>query len=211
MVPGDEAVAGRPGDDAARASIATALDACDEEAFAALVERYHGRLLRLARAVQADDAAARGAVRAAWLEALRERVPPDPFPSLTAWLFYLTFRELRLVAAAPTPDGGPGVDRAAFEPEDDRWEGWWLDDAMPEPWSEERDAASLRRAALKESLRGLHPHAAALLVLNDAEGLDARELTAALGLPRETQIALLHDARTKLREALDERAGAPAS
>jgi DNA-directed RNA polymerase specialized sigma24 family protein len=205
MVIGDDAVSGK-GESSAHRAIAAALEARDERAFAVALDGHYGRMLRLAHTLAADRDAARSAVRRAWLRVLRDRAAPDQMPSLAAWLFWLTISEL---SAEPATDSVPAStapdESAAFEPEGSRWEGWWLDDAAPAPWPDGADQATERRAAIEEELRSLSPLSAALLVLHDAEALSGVEIAAVLGMPRETQIALLHDARTTLRRAVDSR------
>ncbi len=184
-----------------RHQIDAALAAQDEQAFSSLLDRYYGPMLRLAKAIVSDDASATAGVRRAWQVALRSDAPADQFSSLAAWLFSLVKMELEGDATARDWEPGGDTDPGLFEPEDDRWAGHWRDE--PVPWPESAPAA--RAAAMQEHLRELPSLHAALLVLHDAEGMDGLAITAVLDLPHETQLAVLHSARTMLRRAIDRR------
>src|SRR5579871_1281255 len=104
-----------------------ALRAGDERAFEALVSRYHGPLLQLARSYVRDREVAEDVVQETWLQALRSASRFEGRSSFKTWLFGILInvararrrRESRLLpfAAFFRRDGGaagPTVDPDRF-------------------------------------------------------------------------------------------------
>src|SRR5438094_10130581 len=81
----DEVYGGPRGAD--EAGLLAALRAGDERAFEALVARYQGSMLRLARVYVANAAVAEEVVQEAWLGALRGLARFEARSSLKTWLF----------------------------------------------------------------------------------------------------------------------------
>lgn len=182
--------------------LTAALAAADEQAFASLLDRHYGPMLRFARAGAPDEASAISGVHRAWETALDEDESPDAFPSLAAWLFSLVQFELEADPVAADWDAATDIDPGVLEQEGHPWAGHWRDEAMPAPWSQN---GTTRSEAIEQGLRELPSALAQLLVLHDVERLTSLEIAAALGLERESQLALLHAARTMLRRAVDKR------
>ena len=187
----------------ARQPLDAAIAAGDDQEFASLLERHYGPMLRLAKAIVADERAAVAGVRRAWEVALRDQEPADGFPSLKAWLFSLVQAELEDDPLTRDWDDVEDIDPSPFEREDDRWAGHWRDQSIPLPWTRESIAADGNGLAqLLCELPSMH---AVMLVLHDVEQLSDLEITALLGLMPDSQLALLHSARTMLRSAIDRR------
>jgi DNA-directed RNA polymerase specialized sigma24 family protein len=182
----------------ARHPIAAALAARDEVAFVSLLAEHYGPMLRLAKAISSDDQAAVAGVRRAWESALRTDDPANGFPSLASWLFALVQLEVERDRSADDGDPAPDLDADSFKPEEDRWAGHWSSD--PVAWGEHAPALA---GVIQEHLRELPSLHAAMVVLHDAERLSSLEITAALGLTSDSQLAVLHSARMMLRNALD--------
>ncbi len=200
--------------DAARASaedraLVTQLLAGDEAAFAGLVTAYHGRLLRLARGFVASQASAEEVVQDTWLALMNGLDKFEGRSSLKSWIFRILVnraktrgvREARSTPMSTDADGGPAVDPARFEPG-----GGWA--RPPRSWdthTPERLASDAEAMArLETSLAALPPQQRAVVTLRDVEGLDALEVCNALDITETNQRVLLHRARAKLREALEE-------
>jgi RNA polymerase sigma-70 factor (ECF subfamily) len=76
----------------------------------------------------------------------------------------------------------------------------------PRPWEDpERRLQSLEaRERLREAIAALPAPQQAVLTLRDVEGLEAEEVCALLDLSPGNQRVILHRARAKLRDALEQ-------
>src|SRR3954447_8231968 len=124
------------------APLLPALRAGDEEAFVALVTRYHASLRRVARAYVSTDSVAEEVVQETWLAAINGLQRFEQRASLQTWLFHILAnkaktrgaRERRSVPCASLgpADRGPAVAPERFQGENDAWPGHWA--APPRPW-----------------------------------------------------------------------------
>ncbi len=180
----------------------------DRSAFAELVDRYHGRLLRLARAFLRDEAVAEEVVQDTWVGILDGLARFEQRSSLETWMFRILSnrsktrmaREWRSVPfTALEPAGGP--DEPAVEPGRFDACGRWTD--PPGRWDEDSLLRAETRAALEAAISDLKPSQRAVLTLRDVEGLEAEEVCEALGITSSNQRVLLHRARAKVRRALE--------
>lgn len=210
-------LSGDPGGDGERTLVA-ALRAGDERAFAALVERHHPAMVRVARAFVGSAAVAEEAAQEAWLGVVRGIAGFEGRSSLRAWIFQILVncarsrgalerRSLPLSALDdPGAPGEPAVDPDRFlDASHPQWPGHWA--APPEPWADERlaarETAELARAAIEE----LPPAQRRVILMRDAEGFSSEETCAMLGLSEGNQRVLLHRARSKVRAALEGHLG----
>jgi RNA polymerase sigma-70 factor (ECF subfamily) len=188
----------------------------DEEAFATLVRRYSPSLLRLARTYVATQAQAEDVVQETWLGVLRGLERFEGRAAFRTWLFRILVnraktrgvKEHRTVPFAEigTDGGGDeegvpgGVDPLRFLPE-----GSWA--SPPHRWEDDPDTAlrgrELRRIA-EEAISTLPPRQRAVITLRDLEGLDSDVVRNVLDLTETNQRVLLHRARTKVRQALED-------
>jgi RNA polymerase sigma-70 factor (ECF subfamily) len=170
------------------------LRAGDRGAFAALVRRHGGALLRFARVFVKSPALAEDLVQETWLAALEGLEGFQGKSSLRTWLF-------RILAP---PDEGE-------EPNADRFDqdGTW--NASPETWSEEnpeRMALGVEtRAAIEAAIAELPEAQRAVITLRDIEGLDTDEICNLLAITVTNQRVLLHRARARVRQALERHLG----
>ena len=195
------------------ASLLPALRAGDEEAFVALVTRYHASLKRVARAYVSTDAVAEDVVQETWLAAIEGLDRFEQRASLKTWLFHILankaktrgVRERRIVpfASLAGADDEPAVPPDRFQRDGDAWPGHWA--APPRPWEDpERRLASLEaRAYLRAAIAALPATQQAVLTLRDVEGLDAEEVCGLLDVSAGNQRVLLHRARAKVRTELE--------
>src|SRR3954453_18923472 len=190
-----------------------ALRAGDEDAFVALVNRYHESLRRVARAYVSTDAVAEEVVQETWLAAIDGLDRFEQRAGLKTWLFHILankaktrgVRERRSVpfASLGPADAGPSVAPERFQAEGDAWPGHWA--VPPRPWEDpERRLQSLEaRERLRAAIAGLPDNQQAVLTLRDVEGLDAEEVCELLDLSGANQRVLLHRARARVRAELE--------
>jgi RNA polymerase sigma-70 factor (ECF subfamily) len=194
--------------------LVAALRAGDERAFAMLVRRHHASLKRVARAYVSTDAVAEEVVQETWLAAIGAIERFEQRATVKTWLFHILTnkaktrgaRERRTVpfASLAGADDGPAVPPERFQHEGDAWPGHWA--TPPRPWEDpERRLESLEaREHLRAAIAALPDTQQAVLTLRDVEGLDAEEVCDLLDLYAGNQRVILHRARAKVRDALEE-------
>jgi RNA polymerase sigma-70 factor (ECF subfamily) len=187
----------------------------DESAFASLVDRYSGMLLRVAMMYVPSRAVAEEVVQETWLGFLESLDRFEGRSSVKTWLFRILLntarkrggRERRSIpfstAWQPKP-GEPAVDPSRFRGDDDRWPHHWLDG--PADW----DTLPEQKLLSEETLRHVHEAIATLppaqrevITLRDVEGWGSQDVCNVLGLSETNQRVLLHRARAKVRRALE--------
>src|SRR6266576_2864481 len=192
------------------AAVIAALRARDERVFEELMRMYNASLLRVAQIYVASRAVAEDVVQETWIGVLNGIDRFEGRSSLKTWIFRILTniaktrgqRERRTVpfSALERPDAVPeaAVDADRFLPPDhERWPGHWA--SRPEPWPEERLLAAEKRA-----IDELPPAQRAVISLRDIEGWSSEEARNALGISETNQRVLLHRARSKVRQALED-------
>lgn len=200
----------RPHDD--DAALLPALRAGDERVFADLVERWSGVMLRLALAHVDGRAVAEEVVQEAWLAVIRSVDRFERRSALRTWVFGIVVNLARSRARAERRAipvalelGEPVVGPSRFRPSGaTRWPDHWA--IGPVPWAvpEEALLAGEARQVVLGAIAGLPPSQREVLVLRDLEGVDAVETCNALGLTDTNQRVLLHRARARVRNALEQ-------
>jgi RNA polymerase sigma-70 factor (ECF subfamily) len=190
-----------------------ALRAGDEDAFVALVTRYHASLKRVARAYVSTDAVAEEVVQETWLAVIDGLDRFEQRSSLKTWLFHILankaktrgVRERRSVpfASLGPVDADPSVAPERFQGDGDAWPGHWA--TPPRAWEDpERRLASLEaRERLRAAIVTLPETQQAVLTLRDVEGLEAEEVCDLLDLSPGNQRVILHRARARVRAELE--------
>ena len=202
------------------AALLGALRAGEEAAFAALVDRYHARLVRVARLYVGEPAVAEEVAQETWLAALNGLGRFEGRSSLKTWLFAIltnraktrALREQRSLpfSALEAGAGELAVDEPTVEPERFRAEGqagaghWSQKPANWESVPEARLLAAETQATLQRAIAALPPVQAAVLRLRDIDHLTTDEICNVLGLSETNQRVLLHRARAKVRRALED-------
>ncbi|HKP89248.1 MAG TPA: sigma-70 family RNA polymerase sigma factor [Thermoleophilaceae bacterium] len=182
----------------------------DEAAFMELVERYHGALVRLAQSFVPSRAVAEEVAQETWLGVLNGIDRFEGRSSLKTWIFRILVnraktrgeRESRSVPFSSLEDaeGEPAVDPDRFASAGNwsspprRWEG--------EPV--ERLLAGEEREVIDATIAELPPAQRSVITLRDIEGLDADETCDLLDLTDGNQRVLLHRARSRVRQALED-------
>lgn len=203
-------------------SLLEALSRGDEDAFAALLERYHTSLLRVARLYVSSQALAEEVVQETWLGLVGSLPRFERRCSLKTWLFTILIRcaartrdhERRSIpfSALWTADAAPGepaVEPDRFFPPNHRWSGIWrLDraEAVPTGWAdvpEDKLLTQELRHLIGGLVAALPPAQREVFTLRDIEGLTAEEATNVLGVTANNQRVLLHRARSRLRWGLE--------
>jgi RNA polymerase sigma-70 factor (ECF subfamily) len=190
----------------------------DEQAFALLLERYHGSMLRLAQLYVPSRAVAEEVVQEAWLGVLQGLARFEGRASLKTWIFRILTNRARTcgqregrsvpfsgLASEAADPGEPTVDPGQFWPADHpQWANIWV--SYPRSWEgrpEDQALARELRAEIQQAIGALPPVQREVITLRDVEGWPAEEICSMLGISEANQRVLLHRARAKVRRELD--------
>jgi RNA polymerase sigma-70 factor, ECF subfamily len=196
------------------AGLLRALRAGDEQAFAALLEKYGPSLLRVAMLYVPTRAVAEEVVQETWLAVLTGIERFEGRSSLKTWLFSILSNKARTRGqregrtlpfsslAADGDEGEAAVDADRFLRRDHRNAGAWA--APPRGIPEERLLAREATMRIEWAIAALPPNQRAVITLRDVEGLSAEEACSVLGLSETNQRVLLHRARSKVRAAFEQ-------
>jgi RNA polymerase sigma-70 factor (ECF subfamily) len=190
----------------------------DEQAYRALIRRFHGSLTGLATSIIGSRAQAEEVVQDAWLAVFSGIGGFEGRSSLVTWVFSIVLnrartratREGRLVGLPAlmegTPSGGRAVDASEFKPD-----GHWIE--APRLWEDITPERIVGGRQLwdhvLEAIDHLPPGQRAVIILRDLEACEAEEACTLLGISAENQRVLLHRARGRVRQAIDAVIGAP--
>jgi RNA polymerase sigma-70 factor (ECF subfamily) len=182
-----------------------ALRAGDEAAFRALVAEHSSALMRLALIYSPSRAVAEEAVQETWISVLRSIDGFEGRSSLRTWICRILVNAARRRAgqeARSLPFSS--VDPSRFH-SDGPFAGHWISFPVdPSVLPEERVLAAEVRAAVAEAIRTLRSPQREVFVLRDVEGWAADEVCSLLELSAGNQRVLLHRARAKVRQALED-------
>ena len=192
----------------ADASLLRRLRDGDEQAFAALIERYQAAMLRLAASFVPSRAVAEEVVQDTWLAMLRGLDRFEERSSLRTWLFAILVNRARSTGAhearsVPVADAGPAVDASRFASS-----GAWA--MPPEHWveaAENRIDAVKLSELLRVGLDSLPARQREVVLLRDVEDLTSAEVCQVLAISEANQRVLLHRGRSKLRQLLESELG----
>jgi RNA polymerase sigma-70 factor (ECF subfamily) len=200
--------------------LVAALRARDEAAFAWLLDRYDRSLHRVAMSFVPSRAVADEVVQETWLGVVRGIAGFEGRSSLKTWIFRILMnvgrtrgeREQRTVPFASALDGG----EPSFAPERFRTTGpyprHWA--TPPEPWDEQpvdRLLASETLAIVRGAIDRLPANQRAVICLRDIDGWTSVEVCALLDVSEVNQRVLLHRARARVRQALEDYLGGAAT
>jgi RNA polymerase sigma-70 factor (ECF subfamily) len=190
----------------------------DESAFVALVERYQARVVRVAGAFVRSPAVAEDVAQDAWMAVLEGLADFEGRGAFRSWLLSITAnlarkrakKEARVMPLSAVNDDGEGlaaVDPSRFLGETERWAGHWS--APPSPWADPDRALSAAevRTFLRGVIDALPEAQREVIVMRDIHQLEAPEVCSALGLSEANQRVLLHRARSRVRQALEDHFG----
>ncbi len=210
-----EASASAPSGEDAR--VIASLRAGDEVAFETLVREYGPAMLRVASLHVRSRAVAEEVVQEAWLGVLRGVGRFEGRSALKTWIFRILTntaktrgeRESRTLPFSALAVDDAGGDEPAVEPErfatEGRWPGHWT--SPPSSWSELPESRLLgaeTRAVIDRAIANLPAAQGTVITMRDIEGFDSDEVCNALEISETNQRVLLHRARSKVRNALEE-------
>jgi RNA polymerase sigma-70 factor (ECF subfamily) len=200
--------------------LVAALRAGDEEAFRTLVRDWHSSLLRVAQIFVPSRAVAEEVVQEAWLRVLGALDKFEGRSSLKTWVFRILVNTAKTRAQregrslpfsalhdpARVPEAAVDPDR--FRPEDDeRFPGHWS--VPPRELPEERLLAAETRERIAAAIEALPPTQRAVISLRDVAGWSSDEVCNALDLSEVNQRVLLHRARARVRQELEDYLAPP--
>lgn len=191
------------------AKLVERLRARDENAFMELIRELNPSLLRIARMFVPTAAVAEDVVQETWLAVLNGIDRFEGRSSLKTWIFRILTntaktrgeRERRSVpfSALDTEDGGyePAVERSRFT-----GTGHWA--VLPRAWPEDKLLAGETLSVIERAIERLPQTQRTVITLRDVEGWTADDVRNALELSETNQRVLLHRARAKVRNALEQ-------
>lgn len=193
----------------------------DRDAFASLVQHYHPALIQLARFYTTNETAAAELARTTWQTVLTGLDPVDQNTTVKTWLFRTIIHQTRdqpssRGSAAPfaattrlVDDPYPGaVDNSRLKPATHPTAPLhWI--TFPRPWNNppplnKAPGRAAIHSILNTALETLSPAQHEVIMLRDILGWTAEEVTDALAISDSNQRALLHRARSTLRNQLEE-------
>jgi len=184
----------------------------DRNAFATLVDRHGGALLRFAITFVRDRSIAEEVVQDTWVSALDHLEGFEGRSTLRTWLFHIAANKARTRLSREgrsspfsSLGGGDGTDEPAVSPDRFDQGGMWKE--PPGPWSEENPErlaqGAQTRAAIEQAIADLPELQRTVITLRDVEELETEEICNLLGITVSNQRVLLHRARAKVRLALE--------
>jgi RNA polymerase sigma-70 factor (ECF subfamily) len=194
-----------------------ALRAGSEDAFRELVSTLQSPLMRLAMLSSPSRAVAEEVVQETWVAVIRSIDSFEGRSSLRTWISRILLntarrragREARSLpfSSLGSETAEPSVDPDRFHP-DGPFVGHWIS-TPPDPSSlpERRLLAAEIREQIAATVRELAPAQRAVFVLRDVEGWPTAEICELLEIAPGNARVLLHRARTKVRETLENALG----
>jgi RNA polymerase sigma-70 factor (ECF subfamily) len=196
--------------------LAKALADRDADAFAFLLDRYHGQLLRLALQYVPSRAVAEEVVQETWVAVIQGIDRFEGRSSVKTWLFRILMniartrgvkehRSIPFASIARVDDHEPAVDPTRFHRF--RHRGAWKQ--PPDPWPDPEAQALAREqlGAAQDAIAALPAAQREVITMRDVLGWTAPEVCDALEVSEGNQRILLHRARSKVRSALERKFG----
>lgn len=189
----------------------------DERAFASLVDRYYGSLLRLAMAYVPSRAVAEEVVQETWVGVLEGLSCFEGRSSLKTWIFRILTnraktrgqRERRYEPMGLGGDSGDNPDGPAVDPDRFLKSGYFVDHwvSQPNAWEDETPERLLlskeTRAQIEKAIEALPPTQRQVITLRDIEEVSSQEVCNILDITETNQRVLLHRARSMVRRTLE--------
>jgi RNA polymerase sigma-70 factor (ECF subfamily) len=188
------------------------LRAGDEQAFASLVNRYHGGLMRVARSYVSTREAAEDVVQDTFVAVVKGIERFEGRSSVKTWMFRILVNRAQTRGerdgrsrplSSLADDGSPTVDPDRFE-KAGRWAGTWSSPPSHEAMPEANLLADELGGRLRAVIDELPEVQRAVLELRDVQGLSSMEVCELLDLSEANQRVLLHRARSRARAMLED-------
>jgi RNA polymerase sigma-70 factor (ECF subfamily) len=191
-------------------ALVAALRRGDEAVFAALVDRHHVGLVRVAERFVSGRAVAEEVAQEAWLGFLTGLDRFEGRSSIRTWLYRIVVniartrgtrdaRVLPFASVGSTDDDGTTVDADRFV------DGHW--GSPVRPWDLAADTLTITGEAqerIRAAIDRLPAVQRQVITLRDVEGLESDEVCDLLDITPGNQRVLLHRARAAVRGALEE-------
>jgi RNA polymerase sigma-70 factor (ECF subfamily) len=184
----------------------------DERVFAALVDRHHASMLRVALSYVSSREAAEDAVQETWVAVIRGIDRFEQRSSLKTWIFHILVnraktrgeRESRTrpFSSLDIEGAEPSVDPSRFNQHGQR-QGFWSTPPTAHLLPEDHVVVAEVGRQLLAAVDSLPPAQRLVITLRDIEGLSASEVCELLDLTESNQRVLLHRARSKARATLE--------
>jgi len=190
----------------------------EETAFTGLVEQYHASLIRLAHIFVRDTSVAEEVAQETWLAVLDGLDRFEGRSSLKTWIFTIltnkaktrSQRENRTVSYTDleeAPQTQPTVDPTRFkDPFAATGPNHWAAGAEPGSWAGIPEDLLLSQETLgiiRQTIGTLPENQRIVITLHDMDELSSQEICNILSISETNQRVLLHRARAKVREALE--------
>ena len=204
------------GDDRA---LVDALRRRDDDAFAWLLDTYDATLHRVAAGFVRTPASADEVVQETWLAVITGIDRFEMRSTVKTWVFRILMnqartrgtREARVDVVADVEDDTASFDPRRFRGGIGPLKGHWRKGAGPAPWDDqpaERLASAETLALVASAISELPARQRMVISLRDVDGWSADEVCDLLDLSEANQRVVLHRARARVRQALeDELAG----
>jgi RNA polymerase sigma-70 factor (ECF subfamily) len=193
--------------------LAEALSCRDADAFAFLLDRYHGSLVRIAAQYVPSRAIAEEVAQETWVAVIQGIDRFEGRSTVKTWVFAIVLniarargvkerRSIPFSATAVVDTHEAAVDPSRFRRL--RKAGTWKQ--PPDPWpspeqrAESREELDVVQAAI-EQLPGAQRE---VITMRDVLGSSAAEVCDVLGVSEGNQRVLLHRARSRVRAALEQ-------
>lgn len=181
------------------------LRAGDEDAFAAVVERHHAAMVRVALGYVRTRPVAEEVAQEAWLGLLRGLDEFEGRSSLRTWLFRIVVN--RAITTGVRERMHLPVEESELEQDNGRFsqDGWWV--TPPVHWADEavdRLTAPELAARVRLAIEALPQQQRQVVTLRDVEGLSSMEVCEVLGITDGNQRVLLHRGRGRVRADLEQ-------
>lgn len=190
----------------------------DETSFAQLIEQHHSSLVRLAGVYVQDTTTAEEVAQEAWLAVLHGLDQFEGRSSLKTWIFTIltnkaktrSQREKRTVSYTDLEDslqGQPAVDPKRFNDSSiDPWPNHWTAGSAPVSWAGIPEEVLLSQETMhliQKTIDALPENQRLVITLHDQDELSTQEICNILGISETNQRVLLHRARARVRQALE--------
>lgn len=176
------------------------IKAQDYEAFTALVNRYEGKVYRLAIRMLRNPEDAQDALQETFLQVYRGLKNFEGRSSFSTWLFRLATNVCLMKIRDREIEPGKLIPLGDYLPQHEEGQG-----SSVAEWPEKPEEILLNkesRRKMMEALDALPPEYRAVFILRDVEGFSNLETAEALGISVAAVKSRLHRARLNLREKL---------
>lgn len=192
-----------------------ALRSGNEDAFAALIERFQASMIRVAMLYVPTQTLAEEAVQDTWIGVLKGLHRFEGRSSLKTWVFSILMNRAKTIAQREgrivqvewdtDDDREPAMPPDRFQSSGDAYPGHWNDMEFPQSWDAMPEAVLLSNETLRhidEAIASLPDNQRIVITMRDVEMMTSEEVCNILSISETNQRVLLHRARSKVRRAL---------